>query len=46
MHIDDMGGFEDVLLGAMTIQTYTTPDIVFHDNTDLHHPGNRVPDVL
>jgi len=25
MHIDDMGGFEEVLVGAMTIQTYTKP---------------------
>jgi len=40
MHIDDMGGFEEVLVGAMTIQTYTTPVPQFQTYFESLTPGN------
>jgi len=40
MNIDDMDGFEEVLVGAMTIQTYTVPVPPFQKYFESLTPGN------
>jgi len=40
MNIDDMDGFEEVLVGAMTIQTYTVPVPPFQKYFESLTPEN------